>query len=274
MEVGITQGPPSIKFVQGKPCKECEAQKDLLEDKLTAPDRVSLSGNSPLEKAIASGFSENGLENNAEDNAPGPANGAGPRSEAELSPEEKQALDDLKARDRDVRAHEQAHLAAAGPYAKGPPSFEFQTGSDGRSYAVGGEVQIDTSKVSGNPQATLIKAQTIKRAANAPSDPSAQDRQVAAQAAQLEAQARQEVKQERLEKQEETSGTEKPDPASSLEFSIPTAGNYQPVAEKPQAGQGRKAPENSNSNLRTQNLLKNFVSPASADKGNLLNIVS
>jgi hypothetical protein len=277
MEVGVTQGPPIIKFVQGKPCKECEedkAQKDLLEDKLTETDRVSLSGNSPLEKAIASGFSENELENNAEDNAPGPAKGAGPRSEAGLSPEEKQELNDLKARDRDVRAHEQAHLAAAGPYAKGPPSFEFQTGPDGQPYAVGGEVQIDTSKVAGNPQATLIKAQTIKRAANAPRNPSAQDRQVAAQAAQLEAQARQEIKQERLEKQEETSGTEKNNLASPLEFPTPTAQNSQPALEKPQAGQGRKAPENSNSNLRIQNLLKNFSSSASADKGNLLNIVS
>ena len=190
MEIEIIQGPTLIRTVAGPPCKECEeekAQKDLLEEKLALTDRVTLSGQSPLATGIASGFSQEGLENNAENNDQGLASGAGPRAEAELSSEEKQALDDLKARDREVRAHEQAHLASAGPYAKGPPSFEFQTGPDGKPYAVGGEVQIDTSKVAGNPQATLVKAQTIRRAANAPRDPSAQDRQVAAQAAQLEA---------------------------------------------------------------------------------------
>jgi len=45
----------------------------------------------------------------------------------------------LKARDREVRAHEAAHTAAAGSLAKGGPSFTFQRGSDGRLYAVGGE---------------------------------------------------------------------------------------------------------------------------------------
>ena len=52
------------------------------------------------------------------------------------------------------------------------------------------------SPVPGDTEATVRKAQTIKRA-SAPSDPSAQDRQVAAQAAQLEAQARQQVKAEK-----------------------------------------------------------------------------
>jgi hypothetical protein len=51
----------------------------------------------------------------------------------------------LKARDREVRAHEAAHSAAAGSLAKGDPSLTFQRGSDGRLYAVGGEVNIDTS---------------------------------------------------------------------------------------------------------------------------------
>ncbi len=187
MEIEIIQGPPIIQIVAGKPCKECEeekAQKDLQEEILAEADRVTLSGKSPLDTGIASGSAPEGLDNNGEIQNPGAASLTGPRSEAELSPEEKQALDDLKARDREVRAHEQAHLAAAGPYAKGPPSFEYQTGPDGKPYAVGGEVQIDTSKVSGNPQATLVKAQTIRRAANAPRNPSAQDRQVAAQAAQ------------------------------------------------------------------------------------------
>jgi hypothetical protein len=277
MEIEITQGRTLIQTVIGPPCKECEeekSEKDLLEEKLAQSDRVSLSGNSPLEAGNASRFFENGLGADAANKNQGPASGAGPRSEAELSSEEKQVLDDLKARDREVRAHEQAHLAAAGPYAKGPPSFEFQTGPDGQPYAVGGEVQIDTSKVAGNPQATLIKAQTIKRAANAPRNPSAQDRQVAAQAAQLEAQARQEIKQERVENQEQASGTEKNSLAGPTENATPSLQNLQSASQNSEAGQGRKASENSGSNLRVQNLLKNFASPAETEKGNLLNTVS
>ncbi|MFQ5443184.1 MAG: putative metalloprotease CJM1_0395 family protein, partial [Nitrospinales bacterium] len=99
----------------------------------------------------------------------------------ELTDEDKRAVEELKKRDRQVRAHEQAHKAAAGQYAKGGPSFEFQLGPDGRRYAVGGEVKIDASEFPGDPQATILKAQTIRQAANAPADPSAQDRQVAAQ---------------------------------------------------------------------------------------------
>jgi hypothetical protein len=85
----------------------------------------------------------------------------------------------LKARDREVRAHEAAHTAAAGSLAKGGPSFTFQRGSDGRLYAVGGEVNIDTSEASGDPEATIQKARQIQAAANAPANPSAQDRAVA-----------------------------------------------------------------------------------------------
>ena len=122
----------------------------------------------------------------------------GPKSDLELSDEERQLVKELRARDAEVKAQEQAHLAAAGPYVNGAPNFEFQTGPDGQQYAVGGEVAIDSSPVPGDTEATVRKAQTIKRAALAPSDPpSAQDRKVAAQAAQLEAQARQQVKAEK-----------------------------------------------------------------------------
>ena len=98
-----------------------------------------------------------------------------------------------------MRAHEQAHIAAAGPYSKGGPSYEYQRGPDNRQYAVGGEVQIDTSEIPNDPAATIRKAQTIRRAATAPAEPSSQDRSVAAAAAQMEAKARQEMTQQQLE---------------------------------------------------------------------------
>ncbi|MCH8129990.1 MAG: hypothetical protein IIC70_08840, partial [Acidobacteria bacterium] len=58
--------------------------------------------------------------------------------------------------------------AAAGSNASGGPTFEFTTGPDGKRYAVGGEVQIDTSAVDGDPQATIQKMQQVRRAALAP----------------------------------------------------------------------------------------------------------
>jgi len=96
---------------------------------------------------------------------------------------------ELKATDARVRAHEAAHMAAAGGLAKGGPSFSYQQGPDGKAYAVGGEVSIDSGGVPGNPKASLAKARQIQQAALAPSDPSPQDRAVAAAAAAMAAQA-------------------------------------------------------------------------------------
>ena len=133
--------------------------------------------------------------------------GSGPRSEGPdgLTAEERAIVAELAQTDRQVRAHEQAHLAVAGGLARGV-SFSFTTGPDGKQYAVGGEVSIDTSPVSGDPQATIQKAQQIRAAASAPANPSGQDRAVAAQAAAMEAAARQELaaeQQEQLEKLQE-----------------------------------------------------------------------
>lgn len=112
-----------------------------------------------------------------------------------LSEEEQKQVQQLKERDRQVRQHEAAHKAAAGQFARGGPTFDFQTGPDGKQYAIGGEVQIDTSPVEGDPQATIRKMQAIQRAAMAPHDPSSQDRAVAAQAARVAQQAQMQLSQ-------------------------------------------------------------------------------
>lgn len=109
-----------------------------------------------------------------------------------LDPAEADQKKQLEARDAEVKAHERAHLAAAGGLASGGMSLTYQTGPDGRSYAVGGSVQIDTSKAN-TPEETIQKAQRIRAAALAPSDPSSQDLQVAARASQMEAEARTEL---------------------------------------------------------------------------------
>ena len=108
---------------------------------------------------------------------------------ANLTPDELRLIQKLRSRDQEVRAHEAAHRSAGGAFASAP-SFQYETGPDGQRYAVGGEVSIDTSPVSGDPQATLAKAETIVHAALAPAHPSSQDRAVAQQAEATAAQAR------------------------------------------------------------------------------------
>ncbi len=119
-------------------------------------------------------------------------NGAseGRRRPGELTPDEEQEVRDLKRRDAEVRAHEMAHKAAAGQHARGGPTYEFERGPDGRRYAVGGEVQIDTAAVPNDHDATIRKMQQVRRAALAPAEPSPQDRRVAAEASQTETRAR------------------------------------------------------------------------------------
>lgn len=109
---------------------------------------------------------------------------------------ESREVETLKQRDREVRAHELAHLSAAGQYAQGGASFEYQRGPDGQRYAVGGEVSIDTASVAGDPEATIRKLQAVQRAALAPAEPSGQDRSVAAQAMNGLVQARVEARQQ------------------------------------------------------------------------------
>ncbi|PKO03038.1 MAG: hypothetical protein CVU43_05035 [Chloroflexi bacterium HGW-Chloroflexi-5] len=118
---------------------------------------------------------------------------------SQLSSEEAQQVAELKSRDREVRTHEMAHMMVGGSLVRKGASYQYQTGPDGQRYAVGGEVSIDSSAVSGDPSATIRKMQQVKRAALAPAEPSSQDRAVAAAAAQTEAAARLELLQQSAE---------------------------------------------------------------------------
>lgn len=153
---------------------------------------------------------ERGARNNADDPAAQEA-AARKRVEQERQQAERDQIEVLAARDREVRAHEQAHAAAAGQHGSSP-TYSFVRGPDGVSYAVGGEVQIDTSPIPGDPEATLRKAQQLRRAANAPAEPSSQDGRVAAQAAQMELQARTELAEQQAveaeQRREEINGDE------------------------------------------------------------------
>ncbi len=130
----------------------------------------------------------------------------------------------LAARDREVRAHEQAHMAAGGPYA-GAASYTYERGPDGVNYAIGGEVPIDVSPAA-TPAQTIEKAQVVKRAALAPAEPSPQDRKVASLASAMEQQARAELLQERNASQSrEDDSSIASDVSAAVDGSIPSALN-------------------------------------------------
>jgi hypothetical protein len=116
----------------------------------------------------------------------------------QLSPEEQEQVEKLKQRDQEVRTHEQAHIAAGGPYVRGGASYTYQQGPDKKSYAIGGEVSIDASST-GEPEKDVEKARVVQAAALAPAEPSPQDLKVAAEAQQMGAQAAAELAEQRTQ---------------------------------------------------------------------------
>ena len=119
----------------------------------------------------------------------------------EFTEEELKQIEDMKARDQEVRVHEQAHKSAGGQYAASP-TYTYETGPDGKRYVTDGEVSIDVGEES-DPQATIDKMQVVKRAAMAPAEPSSADRQVYADASRKEAAARQELAEDKKKESEE-----------------------------------------------------------------------
>ena len=134
----------------------------------------------------------------------------------ELTPEQEQVVAKLKLRDAEVRTHEQAHISAASGVSVSAPSFSYQTGPDGKQYAVGGEVSISFSS-SSDPAETISKAQAMKSAALAPAEPSSQDMAVAQNAEKMIQEARKEMTEQKSEEipaedkseEAETTGTTK-----------------------------------------------------------------
>jgi hypothetical protein len=125
--------------------------------------------------------------------------------EGDLDEDQQKQVAELKQRDQEVRRHEAAHAAAGGQFA-GAPTFTYTQGPDGKRYATGGEVSIDLSPVSGDPEATARKADQIRAAALAPADPSGQDRAVAAAATKMKLDAQAEASKKQAEELEEKNG--------------------------------------------------------------------
>ena len=159
-----------------------------------------------IEGSTSSGRSSQPSEHNASDGhghgnerkSGGADQSKKPHGDAQLSDAELDEVRELQQRDVEVRTHEQAHKSAAGSHG-GAISLSFRQGPDGKRYAVEGEVPVDLSSVSDDPEATVAKMQQIQRAALAPAEPSSADRRVAAKAASKAAKARKEIAEASME---------------------------------------------------------------------------
>jgi hypothetical protein len=179
-------------------------------------DKVKTPGQAPppltYEKPVPQGGQQLNTQNDsAKDN--GQDASAGKENAEEQQQQQQQAeqqqITELKQRDAEVRAHEQAHASLGGQYASSP-QYEYERGPDGRRYAVGGEVSIDISEAS-TPEETIRKAQQVKAAALAPAEPSAQDLRVATEATQITLEARSEIARENAKEAQEAYNQAVPD---------------------------------------------------------------
>lgn len=151
-------------------------------------------------------------------------------TEAQPPQQELQQLEQLKQRDEEVRTHERAHATVGGVYA-GQPQFDYEDGTDGKRYAVNGEVDIDVSAIPGDPQATMDKMKQVYAAAMAPNDPSSADIQVAAEAMRKYNSAREQLTAQR-------SGTDPQlvkDAAKQYTSQTPVAGSEQSAQDNANA---------------------------------------
>ncbi|MGO4999708.1 putative metalloprotease CJM1_0395 family protein [Oceanisphaera sp. W20_SRM_FM3] len=112
----------------------------------------------------------------------------------ELTIEQQEELLQLQQRDQEVRVHEQQHASVGGQHT-GSPSYEYDTGPDGKQYVVEGSVSVDLSPIAGDPAATIDKMRQVKAAALAPAQPSTADKNAAAAADSHIAQATAELMQ-------------------------------------------------------------------------------
>lgn len=182
----------------------------------------------------------------------------------ELTPEQQRQVEELKQIDSKVHQHEQAHLAAGRDLITSGPNYTYTYGPDGKRYATGGEVGIDTAAEK-QPEANIDKGQRIQTAALAPSEPSPQDYRVASLGSQLETQGHSELVRQQQEERiaQEEAARQKREaltPASDTVAAPAHAPSHQASVEGNQAS-GRNSQE-------TRTLVQNAYATATAGPAN------
>lgn len=121
-----------------------------------------------------------------------PGQKPGPANKVNHSSDDSPEVVELKRRDRELRQN------AVVP----GTSFVYLAGPDGHIYISGRKVSLDASEVPNNPEATIDKAQDIRRAVNSQEEPSLEDLYLLIAASKMEARSRAEL----IRKPKEISG--------------------------------------------------------------------
>lgn len=171
---------------------------------------AGISNASPSQLDAIAGSVAGTVENKRAASAETPKQDAkkAPTDTVELSPAAQRRIAELKRIDAEVRAHEQAHISAGRGVITSGPTYTYTYGPDGKRYAIGGEVGIDTSPER-EPRANIDKGQRIQDAALAPAEPSPQDYRVASVGKQLESQGRSDLMAEQREMQADAAASRK-----------------------------------------------------------------
>ena len=117
-----------------------EQEKDPNSEQENQQSRQDSDEHEEQENPIAANQDENDSENSAEEF------------------QHAREISELRRTDQAVRSHELAHASVGGAFT-GSPHYSFETGPDGKKYAIEGEVSVDMSTVEGDPRATIAKMQ-------------------------------------------------------------------------------------------------------------------
>jgi hypothetical protein len=183
--------PPASDSQQGASQKGLGSETDKAKSPGQPPAPVTYERpqiQTELQAAFQNVFGQE--KDNAQDESAGKQD-ARDRQQEQQEKQEATEIEQLKARDQEVRVHEQAHAATGGQYA-GAPQYEYTTGPDNKRYVTDGQVSIDVSEEK-TPEETLQKMEQVRAAALAPTEPSSQDLKVAAEASQKATVARSEI---------------------------------------------------------------------------------
>lgn len=166
-------------------------QAELANDVIGNGSGRNAGNNENSEQGSNQGSEQENNDNSADSKQGQSSTTGSQKSDAEILAEN-EIIRSLEERDIEVRNHERAHASVGGSHT-GAPTYSYETGPDGKKYAVAGEVSVDLTPVAGDPKETIAKMKKVQAAALAPADPSSQDIRVAASAASIILEAQSEL---------------------------------------------------------------------------------
>ncbi len=170
-------------IVDARPLGEAEGGRQLVAVRIKAEKPEASESSAPTAAAgrRPAGVAAGNGGSSGQSSAPSSAGPVAAKLADQLSAAERADVANLQQRDQQVRQEEKAHAAVAGDLA-GPITYSYQQGPDGRQYAVGGSVSIRAQTFSGDPEEAKRLSGRMAAAANAATNPSAQDLATARQA--------------------------------------------------------------------------------------------